>query len=163
MMVRTSIRRLPLVLVLVLATSCGDNSTPSSPTPTTMLSGIWVGTIAYSLGNVGLGTVTLSLSQARSDGTYTGTWSFEFPNAANNRQGSLTTSVPRELVLPGAGSVLDIEFALQPLSTPVCQEFPGIPPDYEVRLALRGSTMSGESLISECGQLYPGRVELTRR
>jgi hypothetical protein len=160
----TPLRGLPVVLAIALTASCGSDTTPSGPTANAnTLPGTWVGTVTYSLGNVGRGNVTLNIQNAQTNGTYMGTWSFEFANAANNRQGSFTTSVPRELVFPGAGSALDIEFTLQPQSTPSCTDLPGFPPSYSLRLALRSGRMSGESLIGECGQLFPGAVELTRR
>jgi hypothetical protein len=122
-----------------------------------------VGAIVYLIGPAGAGTAMLTIRGPAANGTYEGTWSFVFANPAYNRQGSLTTSPPRESVVSGL-RVLNVDVTLQPTTTPACEPpFNNFTPLYGLRLSLSGSRLLGESFFSDCGEYSPGRVDLTRR
>jgi hypothetical protein len=171
-MARAGRRALRLLLVAAACAAC-ESSPPTSPT--TVLSntlasisassfaGTWTGAFRSSF--TGLGTATVILTGPTGDGSYTGTWSVVFADAAQNREGSLISSPP-ERRGPSGAPMLWISAALVPVRIDSCSGLPlaAFVPDYRFELALVGDDrLSGESLFAECYQLLPGRLELTRR
>jgi hypothetical protein len=161
-------RRLPgrtLAAFALTVTAAGCGASPSAPDPPppnsgtpSGLAGTWVGTVTQSFGSPA--TATLTFQGPMQDGTYGGTWSYAFNEPSRNRQGSLTTSVPRD----ESGQILSVDVVLRPSSTPVCvpSDIP-VQPHYELRLILVGARLTGDSVTGDCLAVSPGRAELIKR
>ena len=162
-----SIRRLRVVLAwlgVLIASSCGDSS-PVGPTPPPnelpgSLAGTWAGPVSQLLGPSG--TATLVFQGPLANGSYEGTWSFAFADTNSNRRGTFTTTVPQTRSLPAPTLFVDVVLTASPpaVCAPPFEQFPA---QYEMSLGLVTNRLTGENLVSECGQLRPGRVELSKR
>jgi len=151
-------------LGVLIASSCGGDSTPTGPTsspnvPST-LAGTWTGPVTQLLAPSGI--ATLVFQGPRANGSYEGTWSFAFADTNSNRGGAFTTTVPQTVSLPAPTLSVDVVLTASPpaVCRPPLEQFPA---QYEMKLAVVSGRLTGDSLVSECGELRPGRVELVRR
>lgn len=140
-----------VVVLLVAASVAACSSSPTAPSPTASLAGVWSGTVTRA--GAEPEQWRLNLQDTPQSGVSVVSGSYEVRSATSTTTGTII----------GAAGGGEATLTLRPTTPPACPVASPLPAgQISLRLRLEGNRMSGEAVVTLCTGLDTAAVSLSR-